>query len=410
MTSKPRVLIVDDDTNILNGLRRLLRGMSSEWEMTFIDGAQQALVMMELAPFDVVVSDMRMPQIDGAQLLSEIQQHHPGTVRVILSGYADQDSILRTVGSAHQYVAKPSDATTIIDIIRRTLELRRLVEQDGLRRLAAGLCNLPSPSDLYLRLVTELQSTRASAASVAEIISRDVAMSAEVLKMTNSSFFALSGKVSTPLQAVRILGFETIKALVMRTSLFRQFSGAAITAPLISSINDHSMAIAGVARIIAKAEGMSAVAIEHAFAAGMLSHIGSLVLLDNDPRSYARALMMVDASRDMASIEREMFGASHAELGAYLLGLWGFPEPVVEAVAYCLRPSECVCRKPCPLTALHAAKNLGPAYPLTKHAVTSGMDQGYIHSIGLSERAALWPQLISGGGGGVHVGQSADCR
>lgn len=410
MSHKPRILIVDDDTNILNGLRRLLRTMSDQWDMTFIDGAQQALIMMELSPFDVVVSDMRMPQIDGAQLLSEIQQRYPGTVRVILSGYADQDSVLRTVGPAHQYVAKPSDATTIVDTIRRTLELRRLVEQEGLRKLVAGLCNLPSPSDLYLRLVTELKSARASAASVADIIGHDVAMSAEVLKLTNSSFFALSGKVSTPLQAVRILGFETIKALVMRSSLFRQFSGAAASAPLINRINDHSMAIAAVARTIAKAEGMPPIMIEHAFAAGMLSHIGSLVLLDGDTRGYARALSLVDGKRDMATAEREVFGASHAELGAYLLGLWGFPEPVVEAVAYCLRPSDCVCRRPSALTALHAAKVLGPAYPLAKAGVTAGLDQDYIHAVGLSERAASWPQLISGEGGGTHVGQSPDRR
>lgn len=395
MNHKPRILVVDDDTNILNGLRRLLRSMSDQWEMTFIDGARQALVMMELSPFDVVVSDMRMPQIDGAQLLSEVQQRHPGTVRVILSGYADQDSVLRTVGPAHQYVAKPSDAATIVDIIRRTLELRRLVEQEGLRRLVAGLCNLPSPSDLYLQLVSELQSARASATSVADIIGRDVAMSAEVLKLTNSSFFALSGKVSTPLQAVRILGFETIKALVMRSSLFRQFAGAAAAAPFISRINDHSMAIADVARTIAKAEGMSAPMVEHAFASGMLSHIGSLVLLDGDSKSYARALSLVDAEHDIAAAERAVFGASHAELGAYLLGLWGFPEPIVEAVAYCLRPSECICRKSNALTALHAARILGPAYPLTKARVTVGLDQDYIRAVGLSERAAGWRQLIS---------------
>lgn len=397
MTGLPRVLIVDDDPNILSALRRMLRPQRAEWDMTFIDGGEAALAAMEAEPFDVLVSDIRMPRLDGAELLSRVQRRFPGTVRVILSGYADHESVLRTVGPAHQYLAKPCDPGVIVGMIRRSIGLRRLLASAALRRTVTGLTTLPTPPELFQRLTAELASPKASAASVAEIIAADVAMTAELLKLTNSAFFSVAQAVTTPLQAVRILGFETVKALVTRESIFRQFHGAARAAPLVRALNDHSLATANRARAIAQLERLGGHVADQAFCAGMLSHVGALMLLDTDAAAYARALLRIGPETDQPSAERAALGASHCEIGAYLLGLWGFPDPVVEAVAFALRPSDSVGENMSALTCLHAACALGPGMPLVpadRRGLAARLDEAHVARFGDPDRVQRWAKMV----------------
>src|SRR5271168_4540910 len=120
---KKRILFVDDDKFALNGMDRSLRSMRDEWEMEFVGGGNQALLRMDEAAFDVIVSDMRMPGMNGAELLNEVMKRHPKTVRLILSGYADHDLIMKCVGSTHQYLAKPCDAKTLKMTVQRAAHL-----------------------------------------------------------------------------------------------------------------------------------------------------------------------------------------------------------------------------------------------------------------------------------------------
>ena len=253
MSDKTRILFVDDEPNILSGLKRLMRGQRDDWDMMFCSSGNEALELFEQAPFDVVVSDMRMPGMDGAQLLDRIRKKHPQTIRVILSGYADQESVLRTVGPAHVYLAKPCDPHALQDAIIRPLVLRKKLNSPELQALLAGLSNLPSLPEVFLRLNEELNSPKASAASVAEIISQDLAMTAEILRLTNSAYFSTPVKVTTPMHAVRTLGMEIIQALVLRIGIFRQFSGEHSVIALLKEVNEYSLAISALAEAIARA-------------------------------------------------------------------------------------------------------------------------------------------------------------
>ena len=100
-----RVLFVDDEPKILEGLQRMLRSMRHEWEMEFALGGPSAMEALNSRPFDVVVTDMRMPGMDGAMLLSQVRGLHPQIVRIVLSGHSDQELVLSSVGPAH---ASPS--------------------------------------------------------------------------------------------------------------------------------------------------------------------------------------------------------------------------------------------------------------------------------------------------------------
>lgn len=397
MSDPVKVLFVDDDPNILSGLKRLIRGRK-DCIAFFCQGGEEALVLIRQQPVDVVVSDMRMPVMDGAELLSTIRKLYPATIRVILSGYADAESVLRTVGPAHLYLAKPCQPDALLAAIARPLALRRLLSSEGMRAALTGLTNLPTPPELFFQLETELGSPRASAASVAAIIARDVAMTAELLKLTNSSYFSVSGRATTPLQAVRTLGLDIIQPLVLRIGLFRHFESGEKAAESLRNLNQYSLQIAALAERIAASEGADAATAKAAYCAGMLCSVGSLVLLDAHPQQYQRMLERVGPSNSLHMEEIMTFGASHALIGAYLLGLWNFADPVVEAVAHSCWPSACPGRDNLVLTAVHAARALGPQYPPlgTDAPQQPVLDMDYICEARKDLRLAHWHAVCAG--------------
>ncbi len=399
--SKIEILFVDDDDHILAGLRRLTRARKDDWEASFSSGGDAALALMTSRHFDVVVSDMRMPGMDGAAFLDIVRQRYPETIRVILSGYADSEAVMRTVGPAHAYLAKPCQPDQLMAAIDRPLALRRLLSSESLRSALAGLTNLPTPSALYDRLSDELRSPGVSAASVANIISRDVAMTAELLKLTNSAYFSISAKAATPLQAVRTLGLNTVEALILRIGIFRQLDRTQGTSAMVETLNDHSLRLAALAEEIALANGCDAITAKLAFCAGMLCSLGALVFLDSRPHDYPAALAATRDGTRLAQVETDLFGASHALVGAYLLGLWGFSDLVVEAVAHADLPSAAPHHSGSEnviLTALHAARALGPRFPLLPDGAKSQppLDMRYVVDVRKDLTVTEWRRLAAG--------------
>lgn len=398
MTKKLRVLFVDDEPHILRGLRRSMAVMDDQWDMTFCPSGENALEQMARDPaFDVVVSDMRMPGMDGAEFLNIVRTRYPETIRVILSGYAEMESILRTVGPAHIYLAKPSSVEAVHAAISRPIALNRLLSTPALRAVLAGLNNLPSLPDLVLKLENELRSPNCSAKSVAALIDQDLAMMAELLRLTNSAYFSVAGPVSTSLQAVRTIGLETIQALVLQIGIFRQFSDDAAMTPMLEALTDYSLAVARLAEAFAVSMGADQATAKATYCAAMLSQIGLLVLLDAYPETYGKMLAKIDEDLPLHVAEQEAFGANHAVIGAYLLGLWGFASPLVEAVAYAINPSACPEHDNLALTALHAAMGLGPPLFLMPIEIQHplSLDMGYLIEARKDGLVSQWRQMAA---------------
>lgn len=364
MSDKARILFVDDEPHILRGLNRLLLEWEDQWEAVFCASGAEALEEMARRPADVLVSDMRMPQMDGAQLLEQVRERFPATIRVILSGYAETGAVMKTVGPAHIYLAKPCDPDKLCAAIAKPLALRRRLAEPALQAVIGEVANLPSLPDLYLKIREELRAPRASPASVAALLARDVAMTAEILKLTNSSFFGLGARISSALQAVRTLGMETIQALVLEAGLFRQFSGNQTLMRVLDGLNEYSLALGRLAEQIALAAGGGEATARNAQCAAILSSIGWLVLLDRYPERHGAVLAEVKAGASLAAAQRTVFGVTHHLVGAYLLGLWGFGDDVVEAVGFADEPGAVPPRNGGVLAAVHAAMALGPPSPL----------------------------------------------
>jgi len=392
-----RIAFVDDDPHVLRGLRRAMAAMEDEWEMAFFPSGEEALAEIRRQPFDVVVSDMRMPGMDGATLLGRVRELHPATIRVILSGYADADAVLRTIGPAHIYLAKPCDAAALHRALHRQITLRGRLDDPGLRATLAGLSTLPSLPRVFVELQQALNSPESSPKEIAAIIAQDLAMTAELLKVTNSAYFTAASNATTPLQAVRLLGTEVVQALVLQAGVFRQFSGHPDLAPLLEDLTRHALAVSVLAERIATSAGGDAATTRAARIAAMLADIGSLVLLDAHPETYPALLAGLPPGQPLPEAEAAAFGADQAMIGASLLGLWGFSDLVVEAVAYRDHPSHCPGRDNLALAALHAATRLGPRSPLRPTAEPSpaALDVPYLIEARLDGQIPLWRALAT---------------
>lgn len=325
--AKQRVLFVDDEPRLLDGLSLSLRKQRKIWDMHFACGGQAALDLLAGGRFDVVVSDMRMPGVDGEAVLRHVQREHPGTVRIVLSGQTDPAVARRMVYVAHRFLAKPCGADELRLSIERACELRSLLGSERLRELVGGIGRLVPSPPLYARLTSLLEADEVDLDRVADLVERDAAVAAKVLHIANSAFFGAARNVTSVRRAVRMLGSDAVKALVLSAETSPQRPPPADCPELDSAaLMRHAALSARIARRLGEAT-------DDTFAAGILHPIGMLALAQRAPEDYAEVLRETRASgRPLYAVERERFGVSHGAVGAYLLGLWGLPQPVVEAV------------------------------------------------------------------------------
>jgi HD-like signal output (HDOD) protein len=387
-----RVLFVDDEPAVLSGLRRLLHAERAALECTFTSSAKDALRLLQESDFDVIVADARMPEMDGARLLCEVQRRHPEVVRIILSGQADEALILRSVGPAHQYLAKPCQSEEVRSVIQRACAVQERLRAPTLRALASRMGSLPSLPALYNELLREVQSSDGTAESVGRIIAQDVAMTAKVLQVVNSAFFGLRQRACDPASAVRFLGFDTLRSLALSAQVFSMYEGER-SQQLMGTIWEHSIRTAACAASIAREVLVNPLEVEQALCAGMLHDVGVLLLLEEDTERYETLLLHALAHHwtDTGPAEERLWGGTHSEIGAYLLDIWGLPGAVVESVAFHHRPDLLGLERPTVATCVAAASALtagdhgGPHSPIGAH----------LAALGLGERFEGWRAFLT---------------
>jgi HD-like signal output (HDOD) protein len=368
--------------------------MRNDWDVEFVDSGAKALERMAQAPFDVVVSDMRMPGMNGAELLKEVMLRHPRTVRLILSGHADQELILKCVGSTHQYLSKPCEVEALIATVSRAISSEGSLENEKLMALVGQVDQLPSLPSIYAEITRCLQSPDVSMEDIGAIVAKDIAMTAKVLKLVNSAFFGLGRKISNPTDAVSYLGTELLKSLVLSVNVFGQFESAQVKGFSHEALWAHSVQTGNAAKAIAKAQRAAPQVVNESFVAGMLHDSGKLVLASNFPDRYTRVLELVQEGRcSLCDAEREVFGCTHASVGGYLLGLWGLPVPVVEAIALHHSPASSAARTFGALTATHTANALvhQMASPETSGPI---VDLDYLNTLGLGAHLPVWEDAV----------------
>jgi putative nucleotidyltransferase with HDIG domain len=353
-----QILLVDDEPVLLRTLQRVLRAESA-WETTACERGADAVQHLASTPVDVIVSDLSMPGMDGITLLRHVRDHHPGVARIVLSGNAVLSASVHAAAVAHQYLAKPCPGPQLRETIARAVSCLEALGQDGARARAARLASLPPMPRTFATISAALQDERAPTSTVADLVARDVSLASKVLQLVNGAFFGQAQKVTSVEFAVRLLGANVLRSIVLSEELFGSHRGKPHSAA-IERLQKHSLAVATQARHMAGDRGEA----ETAFAAALLHEVGKLVLLA--------------PGDDAASPDADI----HATLGGRILALWGLPDEITDAVLYHHAPAECP-RATRRLAALvHAADAL--VHQRSGSQPAAPVDQVTIDAVGLS--------------------------
>jgi len=345
VTQKPHVLFVDDEPRVLDGLRRMLRGQRNRWEMSFAGGGVEALAVLRERHCDVVVSDFRMPEIDGAALLERVRTMSPNTARIILSGQTSADNVMRVMTLAHHFLNKPASSDDIIDAIELVLGAQETTSTSGgVLSDVSGVSSLPSPPAVLVELLRVLEDETVSASSIGKVIEGDPAVAAKILNLANSSASMAGRRIADITQAVALLGTNVVRGLVLLHDIVSVFAeGVHLPTAWIDTLNTHSVQCAQLTSRLSTGKPWA----PHAFTAGLLHEVGQLVLATSRQDQFgiivsewqqAGEAVETPEARDcgtpaLCDLELAAFGTSHNDVGANLLSLWGLPTDIVEATA-----------------------------------------------------------------------------
>ena len=340
---KKTILIVDDEKGVLSSLRRLLR--KEGWRLLLTTSARKGLELLASNRVDLVVSDMRMPGMDGATFLRQVKEDYPQTVRVILTGYAERKSVTDafTEADIYQLISKPWDDDELKEVLRNALEQieGQEDESEGLHRLLNEIDSLPSLPNVYVQLKQALaESDEGSLERVAEVVAQDPAIAARTLRIANSAFFGQRRQVETIQRAVSLIGLVMIENIVLAASVFSSFETEDIPGFSHTEFWSHSLACGLIARFVEEHISRDRKRMEMAMLAGTLHDLGKLVLARYYNTTYVE--VVGSAQRDEAFVsekERDLLGVTHSTLGGHLADWWNMPEPIADAIRWHENPA-----------------------------------------------------------------------
>jgi len=354
-----RVLFVDDERRVLVGIERMLFGLNRDWEVLLAGSGEEALAELERGPVDVVVSDMRMPGMDGAELLKRVRERSPSTLRMLLSGHTETDAAMRALDVAQQFLSKPCEAQALVETIEGAVTLRDLLSDPAISETVGRMARLPAAPRVFAKLNQALQDPNCDVTQIGAILAEDPAMTAKVLQMANSAFFPSAGRTVTDLKtAVMRIGSVMIRNLVLAAEVFSQDASRSDVASLQRQALMASMLASKIASGRADADQIGI--------AALLANVGRLL-----PTPEGEAAARV----------------GHAELGAYLLAMWGLPMLIVEAVAHHAEPDRCPQREFGPVGIVHIAVASVADEPL---------DEAYLQRVNVGEYLQDWQGIAAG--------------
>lgn len=392
-----RVLFVDDEPAVLESIRKSIEQRHNQWEVAFVQGGESALSLLEASPFDVIVSDLRMPGMDGSALLKTVCDKYPAVVRIVLSSASEIDAALKAVPVAHQFLVKPCDPDMLRISVERATSLSNILSNKLLASMVGSVKDMPVLPRTYLALRTALDNPNVSLKSIVQIIESDVGISAKILQLANSAFFGLPREITTLQTAVNFLGTQIVQNLVLSAEIFHVFERVTpIRHFSFDDLHMHSQLAAKIAgRIPAPAHVRGAAVI-----AALLHDVGKLVLTVRSPKHFERAVQgAIDEKLPLYQVEQQLIGVSHAEVGAYLLGIWGLPTPVVEAVAHHHHPDRIPHDALDAVTIVHVANYLAHEHPVNPPAGAAILhqppDPAHLEAVGASASMPEWNEMAA---------------
>lgn len=385
-----KILFVEDNEMLLELYSLMLDRDRDRWQTALAPDGATALKLLQQTTFDVVATDMQMPGMNGVELLTEVRHRHPQTSRIIISGFTDQADAANSLHCTHQFIPKPFNVQALRAALDRLGSLDAFLQDEKLRRLAGKMRALPTFPTLYLDIMREIESPTSSLQGVAAVVAKDPGLTAKIFQLANSGALGRAERLSDPAEAVQRLGLSTVRALALSAQVYGSFAPGRLPGFSAETLWAHLMNCGELARAILRHERAGVAAADDAFTAGLLHDMGKLMLADSLPNEFARALALAEEEQmPLPDAEMAVFGATHAGLAAYLLGLWGLPAAIVEAVAFHHTPEKSDVKEFSVLTAVHVANAL--ADESRRHPV----NLDYLAEIGVADRWDGWRALAA---------------
>jgi len=379
-----KIMLIDTEHVSLLKTKGELAESDPFLKITPLTNARDALDLLGREPHDVVITELLLPGIDGLALLERVRRLYPTVIRILVNNSSDQNVMLAAMNVAHQILKKPLDGPLLWSLISQTAAVLPLIRDDKMRAVVGNVSQLPPAPRVYSELSQLLENPNCGIDDVVKLIGRDPAIATRLLRLANSAFFSHREHSLDLRPSVVRLGFNTIRNLMLTVELFHQSSpfGKALGHEL-ELVQQNALVLAKTSEQLARSTTLTG----DAFVTGLLADIGQIVLLMTqgyawrDCRATARLY-----KRPLQEVEETAFGVSHAEVGGYLLGMWGLPYSVVEAVT----------------NHHHPERILAPIYSLSaitaiSTAITDGLhiDENWLFSLKVKTRVDLVREQVN---------------
>lgn len=381
----------------LEALQPSLAALGGAWDCVFSPDAASALDALASTPFDAAVANLSPGGINDAELLQQAAIRHPRTLRFVLGDVVDRELIASCMGAAHQFISRPWKPRELVSIIERSLALDAWLSNDKLRAFVPRLGKLPGLPATYFEVLKRAESPNSTVESIADIIARDPTLTARLLQMVNSPACGLGKKITSPSEAVSRLGLDAVKSLVLCLQLFAQSEPVKGASFSLEQLWHHSFSVAKLAAKLVlhciASEGMAS----EAYTAGLLHNIGQIVLATNLSREYS-AVVQAARKREcpLQEVELEQLGVTSNQVGAYLLGLWGMPLPLVESTALHLSPASASSIEFSLVTVVHVANVLAfEAHGPVNGLLQPKLDSKYLATLELPKTSDAWRKVLA---------------
>ncbi len=368
--------------------------LQPNWLCRHAEDAAKARSVLASHNFDAVILEAGMSS--GADVLDNVAQHSPGTLRSVRCNIWDRATFARWNRPGVIPMSMDGDATALAAHLKRAARLHGWMLDPAIGKLLPLLRKLPAMPRLHLEATRELQSANGSLDVVARSIAQDPVMAAKILQVVNSAYFSPVEEVTDTAQAVMFLGADRTRALILLAGIFSQFDRVRCPGFCPDKILTHSLQVATFASQLAATETKDEGVAETAFTAGLLHDIGKLMLAGNEPELYASIRQhRIREQVSQRDAELALLGTTHAELGACLLGTWGLPLAILEAIAWHHQPDRSDYTGFTAITAVHAANIIAGESAGTdvEGGPFGSMDHTYLVRIGLGGRRNSWREI-----------------
>jgi putative nucleotidyltransferase with HDIG domain len=393
MDKKSILMAVADPRALVDITQALGHG----WETTPVSSEADALAQLEQRSFDALLVDFNLGSSDASELLNQAFEKRPGTIRFLLAYEADLALVAAKVSGPHEILPKPVEPASLKSRMESKLAPTDAKCDQGGSDPSTDTSASPAVPAVYSEVLKALDLPGVTKNQVGEIIAGDAALTSELLKLTNSSYLGLACDPTGPVEAVESLGLEAVKALVMALRFLAEHSQLKPGYLSLEKLWQHSINVAQLARDLMLFETKDRVLASEALVAGLLHDLGKVVLASNFDDLYGRVHSLARKQPvALWDVEKEMFGASHGEIGACLVGMWNMPSSVVEAAAFHHEPPLGEHQDLTPLAAVHVANVLEHQFrPSDEFRVAPVISAPFLNEIGLLQRLPFWRAVLA---------------